>query len=233
MNSLVQIALFKLLRFLEPPEVHFDPERLAAFDALYETAVRPGAGGWIDYRCPYPKAEFLTYLVQRQPVLLHGSGNTAIDTLEPRRQTLFNGPVVTGVFATSDGIWPLFFATMPWAQGLGWSTRNGALTVRERRFYFFSLSENMAEYSWQNGAIYILPRAPFQLQSPTWQEWTCPEPVTPLAKLAVSPEDFPFRQQVGTHKLTESSPRYFLRRMAGARGINGGTLDSPTRPASR
>lgn len=220
-----QTTLFKLLRFLDPPAVLFDEARTRAFAQLYESAVQHGTGDFIDYQLPYPKHEFLRFLVDRYPVLLHGSGNGAITTLEPRRQTLFDGRMTEAVFATSDGLWPFFYATMPRPEGRPSSIRNGGVAVYgpagKRTFYFFSLSDTIADCPWQSGAIYILPRAPFTMQSPTWQEWTSPEPVHPLAKLAVTPDDFPLRHAVGRHGLNESSVRFWLRRIVGARGING------------
>ncbi|HLN60325.1 MAG TPA: hypothetical protein VK464_02155 [Symbiobacteriaceae bacterium] len=225
MKILAQTVLFKLLRFLDPPAVTFDEARSKAFAHLYETAVAPGAGDFIDYQLPYPRHEFLRFLVDRHPVLLHGSGHSTITTLEPRRQTLFDGRTVDAVFATSDGLWPCFYATMPRPQGVPRSIRNGGLAVQgpkgKRTFYFFSLSDTMADCPWQSGAVYILPRAPFSLQSPTWQEWTSPEPVRPLAKLAIAPDDFPLRHAVGRHGLKESSALFWLRRIVGARGVNG------------
>ncbi len=187
--------------------------------------MEPGTGDFIDYQLPYPKHEFLRFLVDRYPVLLHGSVNSQIARLEPRRQTLFDGPTVEAVFATSDGLWPCFYATMPRPHGVPSSIRNGGLAVQgpsgKRTFYFFSLSDTIADRPWQSGAVYILPRAPFEMQSPTWQEWTSPEPVRPLAKLAIDPDDFPLRHAVGRHGLEESSVQFWLRRLFGARGVNG------------
>lgn len=224
LRSLLLLGLCKLVRMAEPVPPTWDETTTADFEELYRRAVAPGTGGWVDYTSHRPKHEFLTYLLEHHAVLLHGSGNREIQVLEPRQQTLFDGRMTRGVFASTDAIWSLFFATVPRPpKGVRYSLRNGAVAVRRslgryRKFYFFSVSDHvLRDHPWGDGAVYIVPRDPFRLQSETWQEWTSPEPIRPLAKLAVSPDDFPLRHLVGAHGDDESQLRFYLRHAIGLR----------------
>src|SRR5207245_2195901 len=154
--------------------------------------------GFIDYRLDAPKYEFLSYLVHARGYLLHGTASSDLEQIEPRRATDYNARDVDAVFATSDGIWPLFFATLdrPRAGSL-W---NGCYHLRRgsvvhRYYFFFTEADPRDEAIWRDGTIYVLPREPF---ARTWipNEWVSPQPVRAVAKLLVSPSDFPFKQRV-------------------------------------
>ena len=54
-----------------------------------------GQGSEIEYYCEYPKHEFLTYLVQRKGLLLHGSNFPDIKLLIPIRVTKDTTSVVS------------------------------------------------------------------------------------------------------------------------------------------
>ena len=60
------------------------------------------------------------------------------------------------------------------------------------RNHFSIDAESLRKAPWTNGMIYILPRDSFE----EWEEWTSKSPVRPLAKLAVSPVDFPFLKRI-------------------------------------
>ena len=195
-----QLALgvfFKRWGFLTPPEIPADPQRDAAFKALWSQAE---AGQILDYRLPYPKSWFTCWLTANQPVLLHGSNRGGLEELTPRPQTNFSGKRVEGVFASSDGIWPLFFAAINYQNPKFRVTRNGCFTIGADKFYCFNISEEAFEGEvWTPGWVYVLPAEGFVSQDPggLWQdEWVCPHPVRPLAVLSVSAEDFPFKAEV-------------------------------------
>jgi hypothetical protein len=74
--------------------------------------------------------------------------------------------------------------------------------------YFFSITgEILAADPWRSGVIYILPREQFVQQEPYQlagrlvhePHWASAAPVRPLARLRVTPEDFPFLDQVRGH----------------------------------
>lgn len=213
--------------YLPAPTIEFDPAKAQAFEALYQTAVAHGAAQFIDYTLPYPKYEFLSYLVARHPVLLHGSDNPAIEQFETIRRGYDTNPHgnVMGVYATNDGIWPIFFAVLDHKVYRG-SMRNGvwyeppdesdvdfpldatpAQIGDARKLYQFSLNAAMLpQRPWAPGTIYILPRATFEqlsIRNSLLAEWASRVPVTPLAKLRVEPADFPFVDQVAGHDDSE------------------------------
>lgn len=182
------------LGLLEGPPLSLDAQPRAVFDELLED----GRDGYIDYRIEHPKHEFLSDLVHARGYLLHGSGSPQLEQITPTHATDHGARSIDATFATSDGIWPLFFATLD--RERAGSIWNGCFHVRRggllRRYYFFfTEADPHDERIWQDGAIYVVPREPFVR---TWipNEWACPQPVLPLAKLAVSPADFPFRSRV-------------------------------------
>jgi len=136
-----------------------------------------GHEGHIEYRMDPPKHEFLSYLVHARGYLLHGTGSPQLERLRPTRATDYDARSLDAVFATSDGIWPLFFATLD--RERAGSLWNGCLHVRRggvlRRYYFFfTEADPRGEQIWRNGAIYVVPREPFVR---TWipNEWACPK----------------------------------------------------------
>ena len=184
--------------------------KASAFEALWAAAVEHGDGGLITYELAYPKHEFLGYLVEHKPVVLHGSNDPDIEHFEPRRRSLDGSPSGSkrAVYACTDGIWPLYFAVVDRKNYQG-SLRNGVFSIgNERgeraRVYYFSLSRdelNRKPGPWTSGTIYILPAGTFQQTraADLPLEVASEAPVRPLANLAVSPEDFPFLHNVHGH----------------------------------
>lgn len=182
-----------LLDVVEGPRLAVDESSARLFDdALTAAALTDGL---VEYRLPYPKHELLSYLVHRRGLLAHGSNLDNIALFEPRESN-DSGTYLTGVYAADDGIWPMFFATV--ARGGGrLGLCNGVLHIgggaRLRRFYLFSITKDPADpASWTEGTVYLLPRETFRH---SWgNEWVSDVPVRPVARLCVTPEDFPFRQ---------------------------------------
>ena len=198
--------------FLQLPEVRLDNVKVQAFDRVFDRICEGSEASLIASDCTYHKSEFLRYLAAHKNVLLHGSNRSGIDTLLPREHTDYAGKPRTAVFASGDGVWPLFFAVLDQTNYRG-SLRNGCFVVTdpkgtEERFYFFSLSAALWEQQpWTKGMIYVLPRDPFQKTSTgtvRFDEWACEEPVRPLGWLPVSPADFPLLHRVTPHDEWES-----------------------------
>ena len=197
--------LFSRWGFLLPPELPSDREMIVAFEQLWHSL---GAGEVIHYDLPYEKTQFTRWLVAEKGVLLHGSNHGRIEELTPRKQTNFSGKQVEAVFASSDGLWPVYFAVLDYQNPALRSTRNGCFSIGDKRYYLFCVKQETSQNPlWTTGWVYILPPDGFVSQDPKgmWQcEWICPNPVTPLARLAVSYVDFPFRQHVVGFRRGES-----------------------------
>lgn len=199
--------------FLESrPPMPTDAATLAAFDATYDAAV--AAGGAIDYRLPVPRWQFICHIADTRPVVLHGSGNPNITRFEPRQPedtTEFGNR--NAVYAASDGLWPMYFAILDRDRHrislINSAVRpveaNGALG---ERLYFFSISASaLAAQPWRRGTLYFLPRDTFEQQPivelagvrAVIQQWASAEPVTPLTRIEVGPEDFPLLHRIRGH----------------------------------
>lgn len=193
--------------YVAAPPFRLDQHKRQVFEELF-TRAKAEPHTPLAYTAPYPKYEFLTYLVNHHPVLVHGSNNCAIAVFAPRRQTDYAGRWIEAVFAASDGIWPMFFATVH-RKPYPWLLRNGCQRITEStghsyKQYHFSISRTLYhDHPWTDGMIYILPRESFkQIEDESGaltEEWASPVPVQPLARLAITPQDFPFMAAVQSH----------------------------------
>jgi hypothetical protein len=192
---------------LPAPAAHMTDAKRHAFAALVDSARARGPAAPVEYRSEYPKYEFLTYLVAELGFLLHGSRHPDITLFEPRpAHDLYEFSAQHAVYAASDGIWPIVFAIRDRRPQQG-TFFNGCSRLvfddvsRSEPYYHFALTaEGLREQPWTTGTIYVLPRKTFvphpliheQGLTLTHEEWASPEAVVPIAKIAVSPEDFPF-----------------------------------------
>ena len=203
MFKTVKLVLLNTLNFLKVPELNLPEDAILEFERMYENLLEKGN---VDYKSKYPKYLFFNYIIENKGVLVHGSNHPNIEVFEPREQTLYNGKPAKAVFAASDGIWSLFFATVERKNYQG-SLRNMCMTIPTKkgikRYYYFSLNKEYRGNLWCNGIMYILPKEKFK-QGGIKDEWICEEEVKPLAKISVSPEDFPFLNQVKRHDESDS-----------------------------
>lgn len=200
--------------FLPRPPMDLDADLIAAFDRLLADATQRGPEEAIDYTLDAPKWQFLCYLCEAHDVIMHGSGSADITEFEARQS---NDTEEFGnrraVYAASDGIWPMYFAIANRDGPVG-SLINACFRVvdgegnRSRPYYFFSINEDAFEgNTWRNGMVYVLPRATFEQQplddsrgmKVEIEQWASPVNVKPLAKLDITPDDFPFLAQVRGH----------------------------------
>ncbi len=208
--------------FLPRPPLNLSPTTRAAFAEIYAEAVQLGHGQAVDYTLAAPKWQFLSWLCDTQDVLLHGSGNPSIREFEPRKSDdLDEFGNRQAVYAASDGIWPLYFAIMDRDRSVR-SLINACFRVlgpdgtRSDPHYYFSIDDDALPHQpWRVGTIYILPRAGFIPQSRASYrgmeveiaQWASPIPVRPLARMTVSPADFPFLTQMRGHDMAVVSQR--------------------------
>jgi phosphoribosylaminoimidazole-succinocarboxamide synthase len=197
--------------FLPAPELTLDAAARAHFASLFARGCAQGVAQPLDCDGGYPKSDFLRYLVQHHDVLLHGTTASDLTELAPRPQGDYNGNPVTAVFASSDGIWPQFFAIIDRLTFDG-SMRNGCFVLgdgaAEDRHYFFSVNDDwLRRQCWTTGTIYVLPRATFRpadTSAVRFDEWTSKTAVKPLFKVTIAPDDFPFLSRVSGHSEIES-----------------------------
>jgi hypothetical protein len=191
-----------------------DAATRAAFDALLEQAIADGPTEPIAYTLDAPKWQFLCYAAEERGLALHGSGNPHIAEFEPRQpQDVTEFGAQNAVYAASDGIWPLYFALLD-RERYPTSLVNGCIRItlpdgsRSEPYYLFSVGRHVIhERPWREGTIYLLPKETFIPEPPISSgplvihttQLASLEPVTPLAKLTVTPDDFPFLEQMLAH----------------------------------
>jgi len=184
------------------------------FDTLFRHATAAGPDHPIDYRLPDPKWRFLSYVADTGQVVLHGSGAPDIQEFEPcQSDDVREFGNRRAVYAASDGVWPMFFAIVDRERFPRMSINNACIRVPDpsgapsRPYYFFSIDgATHRQAPWRRGTVYLLPAGTFEqdvIDHPDVPiesaQAASREPVTPLAKLVVEPEDFPFLQAIRVH----------------------------------
>lgn len=199
--------------FLLPrPPFHKTPEMTAAFDDLVQATPH---GGFIDYSLPFPKWQFLSHICETRELVLHGSQNLDIEVVEPRQANdikAFSNQ--SAIYATTDGIWVLYFAILDRRKYPEMTLFNSCLQARispqelSDPLYFFSITQSvLIQKPWCTGAVYILPRESFTQESVQqaqgteiiFPHWVGSRSARPIAKLIVGPNDFPFLEQIHGH----------------------------------
>jgi len=158
---------------------------------------------------------FLTWLGEEMGLMLRGSGHPAIEAFTPRAPDDRSPDQFSkqrAVFATTDGIWAIFYAILDRDAG-SFGFLNAALRFGDGKGrwspmrYYFSLSHSAPAAPWRPGVVYILPPGGFRRQPPgrigersaLEPHFARQAPVRPLAKLHVRPDDFPFLDRVARH----------------------------------
>jgi hypothetical protein len=195
------------------PPALVEPAAETAYRALLDQALGAG-GGPVEPPAGVSLADWVGWASRQQVVLFHGTGDGTIAEFAPRRTSYeLRDQASRGnrgaVYATDDGWWAMWFAILDRDRVRG-STRNGVEVFtsadgRRLPVYFFSLDHRtLADRPWRDGWLYLLPRAGFEQLGvvpggPPSHEWCLPAPVAPLARLRVTPDDFPFLAAVSGH----------------------------------
>ena len=199
--------------WLTRPSVNFDERVQDAFDELLNRTLSSGACPTIEFTLPWPKWQFLCYLADHHNIAMHGSGNPDIGLFEPRQSKDLNEfGNQKAVYAASDGLWAMFFAIVD--RGRVMTVTNACVRLADETgtihgpFYVFSVSQSaLSSQPWRTGTVYLLPRSTFTVQSPIAfgsnqvqiAQLASFVAVEPLAKLTVTPADFPFLMQIRGH----------------------------------
>jgi hypothetical protein len=199
--------------WLTRPHVTFDETTRIAFDELLNTALSIGGCPTIEYTSLAPKWQFLCHLADHHDIALHGSGNPNIALFEPRQSHDLNEfGNQKAVYAASDGLWSMFFAIVDRDRVM--SITNACVRLADETgilhgpYYVFSVSQSaLPNQPWRTGTVYLLPRSTFTLQPPLAfgsnqvhiAQLASFVSVQPLAKLTVTPADFPFLMQIRGH----------------------------------
>ncbi len=197
------------------PDLVPDSDRDAYFDRVW--AGGPAAGGDLAV-AGYPKHQFVQWLMARDEVIFHGSGELDIEEFRPIRTSMeLNDRTGRGnlgaTYGTHDGLWAAFFAVIDRPQLQG-TIRNGIADYTSAdgatvRIYRFSIhADLLVTRPFRSGALYLLPRdrfarIPYYESGPLSDEWACFEPVAPIAKILLDADDFPFLETIGGHDDSE------------------------------
>jgi hypothetical protein len=194
---------------LAPPVV--DPETEARFSATAD-ALLAGETTAISE----PRLDFFRWLAQNRLVVFHGSPRDDLRELSTERRT--SDSTAWGnqqaVYASTDPVWAIYFACL--RRDEGWKgTKNGSLGLAggsfyPRRYFFLHNRGSESPDRFGPGSLYLLSPASFVADKPLagaidTAHLVSHEPVVPLARIDVTPEDFPFRDRVRYYRDGESN----------------------------
>ena len=185
---------------LPPPAV--GPEAEAGFAAAADALL---AGEAI--AVPEPRLDFLRWLAQNRPVVFHGSPRDDLNELSTERQS--RDATAWGnqqaVYASTDPVWAIYFACL--RRDEGWTgTKNGSMgqaggPLYPRRYFFLHNRGSASPDRLGPGSLYLLSPSSFVADEPLADaidtaHLVSHEPVKPLARLDVTPDDFPFADRI-------------------------------------
>jgi hypothetical protein len=206
---------FARLPSLAPPVV--DPEVEARFSAVADGLLRGEAA-----EIPEPRLDFLRWLAENRPVVFHGSPRDDLRELSTERRS--RDTTAWGnqqaVYASTDPVWAIYFACLR-RDGAWTGTRNGTLGLAggplyPRRYFFLHNRGSASPDRFGPGSLYLLSPSTFVADEPLagaidTAHLVSHEPVTPLARIDVTPDDFPFRDRIRYYRDGEPAWRSLLR----------------------
>jgi hypothetical protein len=178
-----------------------------AFQKLFQETLRKKEEGVpvVEYKLPYPKEDYLKFLVEEECVLLHGSANRDIETVEPRKandSSKASGNK-TAIYGVVDPVLPIFYAIQDRSKFRDAVVKSGVsqnVETGELEYKFEIPMKALEAKPWIRGVIYLFDRSQFKEEKDDTGElsgeWTSESPIRPLAKLEVGPEDFRFLNNV-------------------------------------
>jgi hypothetical protein len=188
------------LPMLPPPSV--DPDAEARFSAAADELLAGEA-----VTVPEPRLDFLRWLAQSRPVVFHGSPRDDLSVLSTERKS--RDATAWGnqqaVYASTDPVWAIYFACL--RRDGGWKgTKNGSMgraggPLYPRRYFFLHNRGSASPDRFGPGSLYLLSPRTFVADEPLagaidTAHLVSREPVKPLARLDVTPDDFPFADRI-------------------------------------
>ena len=194
---------------LSPPVVA--PEAEARFAAVADELL---AGETV--AVPQPRLDFLRWLAENRPVVFHGSPRADLRELSTERRS--RDATAWGnqqaVYASTDPVWAIYFACL--RRDRGWTgTRNASMgrasgPLYPRRYFFLHNRGSASPDRFGPGSLYLLSSSGFLADEPLagaidTAHLVSHEPVRPLARLDVTPDDFPFANRIRYYRDGEPS----------------------------
>lgn len=187
-----------------------EEKKRTTFEHLFDSAQQRGSNTLIDNDLPYPKSDFLNYLCDWRGFVMHGSPLHDLEILKPVRKSRDNNEFGNRqqIFGSPDAIWAMWFAILD--KSKYHLTNNGCVRVgrdlQRIKYYHFELPKSNKENNpFTEGMLYVTrvgdfpDRRPFPLLdhfNAGVEEWGSTNSITPLARIKVKPEDFPYLGQV-------------------------------------
>ena len=164
---------------------------------------------------PERRLDFLRWLAENRPVVFHGSPRSDLTELSTERRS--TDTTVWGnqqaVYASSDPVWAIYFACL--RRDDGWTgTRNASMgrsggPLYPRKYFFLHNRGSASPDRFGPGSLYLLPPDTFVADEPLagaidTAHLVSHTTVKPLARLDVTPVDFPFCERVTYYRNGES-----------------------------
>jgi hypothetical protein len=187
-----------------------DPKIAFEFTQVFNASLVNHAKRPIEYNLPYPKIDFLNYLCDWRGLVVHGTSIPDLEVLQPIRlstdSTEFGNR--KQIYCSPDANWAMWFAILDKSKFR--ITRNGCVGIgrdaKRLKFYHFELERDLKDqFPFTSGTLYFAWAEDFPTRhliralkffGGDYEEWGSAEPVTPLAKIQVEPQDFRYLDQV-------------------------------------
>jgi hypothetical protein len=203
------LLYLRLARLPSLPPVAADADAEAAFAAAADALL---AGETVSI--PERRLDFLRWLAEHRPVVFHGSPRDDLTELSTERRS--SDTTAWGnqqaVYASADPVWAIYFACLRRDRGFT-GTKNGSMgrpggPLYPRRYFFLHNHGSASPHRFGPGSLYLLPPDTFVGDAPLvgvvdTAHLVSHEPVRPLARVDVTPEDFPFRERIGYFRARE------------------------------
>ena len=178
------------------PETPQTPEQL--FESLYQQIISSENTLLIENIEGQSKVDFLKYLSQKDEFVFHGTNSADIEELEPRQANCRakNFGNIKAVYATTDPVLPIYHSVFNRKYFSGIHSSG----VEDNKYVFKIDGTFKDEKVWDNGCVYVLDKSEFEQGQDDGgrliDEYASRELVKPLAKVLMSPEDFPYLDEV-------------------------------------